>query len=218
MIILIGSEKGGAGKTTIATNIAAMLASNGRDVLLLDTDTQSTASDWGALRNMNADLPQITVLQKTGDVAPEIPKLVSKYDDIVIDAGGRDSAELRSALLVTHVWYVPLRPSQFDFWTLGKMNSMYTQASMYNKELRGYVLVNSASTHISHDDYGDMRSNIEESSLELSISGACLYERAAYKKAAAEGAGVHELKAKDYDKKAIMEVAELYKEIINGKA
>ena len=79
MIILIGSEKGGAGKTTVATNIAAMLAVNGRDVLLLDTDTQATSTDWGALRDENADLPRVTVLQKTGAVNREVAKLVSKY-------------------------------------------------------------------------------------------------------------------------------------------
>ena len=38
MIILIGGEKGGTGKTTIATNLSAMRALAGRDVLLVDTD------------------------------------------------------------------------------------------------------------------------------------------------------------------------------------
>ena len=38
MIILIGGEKGGTGKTTIATNLAALRAMAGRDVLLVDTD------------------------------------------------------------------------------------------------------------------------------------------------------------------------------------
>jgi chromosome partitioning protein len=43
MIILIGGEKGGTGKTTVATNLSACLASAGRDVLLVDADRQGTS-------------------------------------------------------------------------------------------------------------------------------------------------------------------------------
>ena len=46
MIVLIGGEKGGTGKTTIATNLAALRAMAGRDVLLVDTDPQGSASYW----------------------------------------------------------------------------------------------------------------------------------------------------------------------------
>ena len=44
MIILIGGEKGGTGKTTIATNLAAKRAMENRDVLLIDTDAQGSAN------------------------------------------------------------------------------------------------------------------------------------------------------------------------------
>ena len=46
MIVVFGGEKGGTGKSTIATNMAAMLAMSGKDTLLLDTDRQGTASAW----------------------------------------------------------------------------------------------------------------------------------------------------------------------------
>ena len=51
MIILIGGEKGGTGKTTIATNLASIFKHNGRDVLLVDTDKQGSASFWCATRD-----------------------------------------------------------------------------------------------------------------------------------------------------------------------
>ena len=50
MIILVGGEKGGTGKTTIATNLAARLKDPGADVLLVDTDKQGSASSWAAMR------------------------------------------------------------------------------------------------------------------------------------------------------------------------
>lgn len=215
MIILIGSEKGGAGKTTVATNIAAMLAVNGRDVLLLDTDTQATSTDWGALRDENTGLPRVTVLQKTGAVNREIAKLVSKYDDIVIDAGGRDSEELRSALLVTHVWYIPIRASQFDVWTIAKAAKVFEQMSTFNPELKPKILVNSASTHVSRNDHDDVEKILVETTDLLTLSAACICDRSAYRKAASIGACVLELKGRDYDKKAVQEMETLYEEIIS---
>ena len=57
MIVLIGGEKGGTGKTTIATNLAALRAMAGRDVLLVDTDPQGSASYWTTSRDENAIKP-----------------------------------------------------------------------------------------------------------------------------------------------------------------
>lgn len=46
MIILVGSEKGGVGKSTIATNVVTYLALQGKDVMLVDADKQGTSSNW----------------------------------------------------------------------------------------------------------------------------------------------------------------------------
>ena len=50
MIIAVINQKGGAGKTTIALNLAAALAAEGKRVLLVDADPQQTAQDWAAVR------------------------------------------------------------------------------------------------------------------------------------------------------------------------
>ena len=50
MIIAVINQKGGAGKTTIALNLAAALAAEGKRVLLIDADPQQTAQDWAAIR------------------------------------------------------------------------------------------------------------------------------------------------------------------------
>ena len=216
MIILIASEKGGAGKTTVATTIAAMLAQNNRDVLLLDTDTQSTSTEWGYLRDEANTYPRVTVLQKTGAVNKEVAKLVSKYDDIVIDAGGRDSEEMRSALLVAHAWYIPVRASQFDIWTISKVSKIYEQMSGFNPELRPKVLVNGASTHASHNDRKLVEDVVIEVTDSIAVSQCVLSERSAFRKAASMGCCVTELMGKNFDKKAAAEATALYEEIING--
>ena len=64
MIILIGGEKGGTGKTTLATSLAAVRAKEGNDVLLLDTDLQGSASKWIKIRDHFKVEPGIASVQK----------------------------------------------------------------------------------------------------------------------------------------------------------
>ena len=59
MVILIGGEKGGTGKTTLATNLAANLVLEGSDVLVIDTDHQGSFTTWSALRDETDKLNQI---------------------------------------------------------------------------------------------------------------------------------------------------------------
>jgi chromosome partitioning protein len=142
MIILIGGEKGGPGKTTIATNLAAMRTKALFDVLLIDTDKQPTASYWCSLREDNRIEPRVASIQKFDKaVKTETLALKTKYQDIIIDAGGRDSPELRSALLVADKAIFPLRPSQFDLWTLGRLNTLVETASDLNENLKAYVVL-----------------------------------------------------------------------------
>ena len=58
MIVAIVAEKGGVGKTMIATNLAAMRASAGSRVLLIDADRQGSATFWTEFR-AGRDLPQV---------------------------------------------------------------------------------------------------------------------------------------------------------------
>ena len=67
MIILIGGEKGGTGKSTIATNLAAIRAIAGKEVLLLDTDAQASATYWAALRDDLEGKVRVPCLRKTGN-------------------------------------------------------------------------------------------------------------------------------------------------------
>ena len=64
MIVLIGGEKGGTGKTTVATALAVMHALGGRDVLLVDTDKQGSATTWA--------LPRVAVASQNGTVQARV--------------------------------------------------------------------------------------------------------------------------------------------------
>jgi len=213
MIILIGGEKGGSGKTTIATNLSAMRTKDTGDLLLIDTDKQQTASYWCSLREDNQIFPRVASIQKFEKaVRTETLALKTKYKDITIDAGGRDSSELRSALLVADKAIFPLRPSQFDLWTLGRMNTLVETATEFNEKLNAFIVINQASPNPAVKEVEEARELINEfGNLKLLKTHLC--ERIVYRRAAIQGMAVTEYKPEDT--KAIEEMKNLYEEIFD---
>lgn len=211
MIVLFGGEKGGAGKTTLATNIAVLRTSKQKETLLVDTDRQSTSSFWCSVREEKGVTPRVGSIQKYEKaVRTEIKELSKKFDDIIIDAGGRDSPELRGSLLVCNKAIFPLRPSQFDLWTLSRLNLLVETAREINESLQAYVVINMASPNPNVKEAEDMRELVKEF-LQLDILKTTVYERIVYRRAALEGMGVVEYKPEDL--KAVQEITNLYNEI-----
>ncbi len=137
MLLLIGGEKGGTGKTTVATNLSAIKALKGYDILYVDTDAQGTGSYWCSIRDEESVKPRVPSIQKFGaNLKDDLLSLSNKYNEIIIDAGGRDSKELRSGMLVANIAIFPIRPSQFDLWTLKKLDDLSGDASTFNPKLK----------------------------------------------------------------------------------
>src|ERR1700719_831935 len=127
MLILVGGQKGGTGKSTVATNLVAIRALCGNDSFLFDIDPQCTSTLWASRRDENNITPRISSSQKILDkrmlnagtvIRNEIKALLLKYEDIIIDAGGADNEVLRAAMTLADVLVLPLMPSAFDTWTL----------------------------------------------------------------------------------------------------
>lgn len=215
MIILIGGEKGGTGKTTIATNLAAMRALAGRDVLLIDTDPQGSANYWAQSRDEENIAPRVACVQKFGKGLPaEVKDLAHRYQDIIIDAGGRDSVELRSALVVTQKAYIPIQPSQFDIWTLNQMDELVEAAKAFNANVQASVIISRSSTNPSVHESDDTGKLLDDFS-NLDLADVTIRDRIAYRKAAKDGLAVTELKPKDA--KAVEEMEALYREVFGNE-
>jgi chromosome partitioning protein len=215
MIILIGGEKGGTGKTTISTNLAAMRALAGRDVLLIDTDPQGSANYWVQSRDEEEIIPRVACVQKFGKGLPkEVQDLAHRYQDIIIDAGGRDSVELRSALVIAEKAYIPIQPSQFDIWTLNQMDELVETAKAFNPALQAKVIISRSSTNPSVHESEDTCKLLSDFS-NLDLAGVTIRDRIAYRKAAKDGLAVTELKPKD--PKAVEEMESLYKEVFGNE-
>jgi len=215
-IVLFGGEKGGTGKTTLATNMAAMLALAGKDVLLLDTDRQGTASFWATVREEADVEPKISCVQKFGKgLAAQVRDLAGRYDEIVIDAGGRDSIELRYSLGVSDRAYIPVQPFQFDIWTLQQMEELVEMAKGLNHELQSFIVLNRVSANPSvHEDQETRDFLREEDFQHLTLVDSMLRDRIAFRKSARDGLSVVEWKQ---DNKAAQEMNQLFEEVYGGR-
>lgn len=205
-ILLIGGEKGGTGKTTLATNLAALQAVSGRDVILVDTDNQGSASYWAAVRD-ELDVPRIAFVKLHGKGLPnQIRDLAQRYQDIVIDAGGQDSVELRAAMTVAERMLIPIQASQFDTWTLERMSALVEMASGINPELQALCVINRASPNPRVREADEARELINEYD-NLTLLDMVIRDRKTYRDAAREGMSVVELRT---DAKAAEEMSALH--------
>lgn len=214
-IVLFGGEKGGTGKTTLATNMAAMLAMEGKDVLLLDTDRQGTASFWAAVREEAEVDCSIACVQKFGKgVASQVRDLADRYDEIIIDAGGRDSVELRYSLGVCDRAYIPVQPFQFDIWTIRQMDNLVEMAQGFNEEMEAYLVLNRVSTNPAVREDKETQAFFQDEGFEhLGMVNSVLRDRIAFRKSGRDGLSVVEWKQ---DKKAVLEINQLFEEVYGG--
>jgi len=212
MILLIANEKGGCGKSSIAVNLAVMRSAQGFDILLVDSDKQQTATFWSAVRDENKTDPRISCIQKTGKIHNDLKNLAEKFDDIIVDTGGRDSAEVRSGMIVADILLCPFRASQFDIWTLDKLQEIVNSAKELNEKLKVIGLLNLTSTNPGVNETAEAQDFIREYDF-IKLAETNLKDRIVWRKSVREGLAVTEYKPQD--KKAVNEINDLYKEVFN---
>ncbi|NWJ49111.1 MAG: AAA family ATPase [Chloroflexi bacterium] len=211
MILTVGNTKGGVGKTTLAVNIAIARALAGSDVLLVDGDEQGTSVAFTELRTEKLGEPGYTAVSlQGGAIRTQVRQLASKYDDIVIDVGGRDTGSIRAALLVTHKLLVPVQPRSFDLWAMYQVAELVKEARELNTDLAALALLNIA----------DSQGRDNEEALEavreiegLQMLGVTIGRRKAFPNAAAAGRSVLEQSPKDA--KAVEELQAVIRAIYN---
>ena len=109
--ILVASSKGGCGKSTLSTQLAAYFALAGKRSVLVDADPQGSSSDWCALRAEQPH-PVIAVNGREKKWAKQLPADTQR---LVIDTpAGADEALLKPFLKRTHTVLVPVLPSAID--------------------------------------------------------------------------------------------------------
>ena len=212
--ILVGCGKGGTGKTTIATSLAARLAMRDR-VKLLDADPQQSALKWSK-RRRRAGLDDIAASSFTAAIgARRLRRLVRSDADVtIIDVSGRDSAEFRMSLAVCDVAILPLRPSQADVETSSALFDTVCRAAALNPALLARVLLTQAPPYSWTTELDEARQLLGKWSEGMPVLNAAIFARKAYRTALAEGVGVHELPSRTGGK-AAAEIAAVASEVMD---
>jgi chromosome partitioning protein len=216
-VILIGGTKGGTGKTTIATNMAVECINRGEDTIFMDCDRQQSASNWVSVRDSHRketkNLKGLPCIQKYGNNVNEaILSLKKKYKNVIIDAGGFDSAELRSALTTVDKFYTPFSPTQTDIWGLANLDQVIAWAKPYNKKLEPKVFINLADPNPNVKTLEKTKKILKDAKTQcIKLCDVVIYRRISFVHAIPQGRGVSELDSTDM--KAVNEVRSLYNEI-----
>lgn len=193
MIILVGSQKGGVGKSTIATNLAVEFAHRGQDVCLVDADSQRSAAKWHADRVEQGIAPQIACVEKLGNIHSTLLDLDSRYDVVLVDVAGKDSKEMRTGMVAAHMLLTVARPSQFDLDTFEHLNEVIEQALDLNPELDVRGLLTQASSNRKVTESDDAGAYLADFPL-IKPLRTLVRERKAYRDVIPEGLGVVEWK------------------------
>lgn len=122
MIISVLSQKGGSGKTTISTNLAAALAQAGKNVVLVDSDEQGSARDWAAA----SDTPEVEViaLDRPGMLA-SVKRLSADF--VVIDGSAKLDKMAAETVKISDLVLMPIQPSPYDVWASADLIDLVKQ-------------------------------------------------------------------------------------------
>ncbi|MCT9846775.1 AAA family ATPase [Leclercia adecarboxylata ATCC 23216 = NBRC 102595] len=213
MIICVGSNKGGPGKSTTAINLAVGLALRGHDVCGCDADKQHSFSIWHAFRQEQEVKPEITLVQAEGNISKTLLALDQKFDFVVVDVAGRNSTEFVTAGVVADVIIAPHLASQLDMSTIEELKKQYENWQLLNEDLKLYVYHTRGNTNASvkKKERAEFLEFMSEHP-ELAVLDAVNYERKPYRDSIPFGLGVLELKGRGAED-AKEEVIQLMNEV-----
>jgi len=202
MLIAIAHQKGGVGKSTVATNLAVELF-----LPVVDLDSQHSVKLFAAVRKSEKGR-ELEVY--TPETVSELKEVLSKERDLLVDSGGYDNDLNRYVLAVADCVITPVAPSQIEVFGLLKFLKIVQKAFEVNSDLKVYVLINNA--------YPQSKRKIEElkkfvnEETPFEVLDTVLHRRVDYQTAYLEGLSVCELNPNG---KACSEFKFLLKELQN---
>jgi chromosome partitioning protein len=206
--ISIVSQKGGAGKTTLAIHLATMAAATGHTPILIDLDPQATAAAWSDWRS--GESPEVITAPHTRLIETLSKAQQLGADIAIIDTPPHADAAAVQAVKAADLVLIPCRPQAFD------LHAMKTTADLTNLTQKPvYVVFNGHQPQATA-----MLAQAQEiiGSLGLSCAPVSLSERAIYRHATGQGRAVTELEPIGKAAREVEAIWEWASKIIGAKA
>ncbi len=206
--IVVAHQKGGVGKSTIASNLAIEI-SKFQEVSVVDLDMQRSISYFNSVRKESREPLQIQYVNKFED----LQKIVNNNDKtLIIDVGGFDSNLNRAAILGADIIITPVSDSAIEVVGLLSFKNIINDVQRVRPNIKASVLLNRI--HNSAKSSIDKLKKFISTNHEFILLNSILRDRVEFKKAFENGVSVKELNP---NSKAALEIEILIREIINGQ-
>lgn len=205
MIITISSLKGGVSKSTTAVNAAVELTRQGLRVALVDADPNTNTSvTWAGDREAHSPgLAPVMSVQRKGNLRNTLLDMDQAYDVVIVDVGGYDSQEMRTAATASHLLVVPMTPSPVDLDPLGKFMALLARVWDFNPGMVARGLMTQVDSRSSGDRLDDAKAILTDYP-DLPLLDTVMHRRNSYIDVMPVGRGVVEWT--DYKAKAEMQL------------
>jgi chromosome partitioning protein len=208
LIITLAHQKGGVGKSTLATNLRGYFAGGGYKAALVDIDPQGSVSKLvRTFASQEGREPEHIIERGSFKDYGELLKLLEAYDIAIIDTPPYLSKELEDVFEITNMVLVPCKASPLDFLAIGDTLDLIREAKLKRKELIAAVVMTMTITGT--DFTSSIRKELEKTEfpvLKTEIGNRVAYMRSLLRANTVLG---------DENRKAWDEVESLGKEIIS---
>ena len=205
-VIGVIQVKGGAGRSTVSTNLAGELSKQGKTILIDCDMPQGTSASWYAVRHQAGKAG--TLIADTATSYRELVAKVEQYADadyIVLDGPPRIAELTRSTLVLADICLIPVGASAAEIWATGDILALIEEASKV-KPINARMVW---TRYRPHTRLAQGLTELAKKELGLQALGTSLGMRVSYMEALGEGLTVAELS----DASAKVEVKFLVNEV-----
>jgi chromosome partitioning protein len=208
-VIAILNQKGGSGKTTIATNLSRAMHLAGAKVLLIDSDPQGSARDWHAAGN--GQLLNVVGLDRP-TLDKDLRAIQSGYDVLVIDGAPQAHNLTVAAIKAANIILIPVQPSPYDIWGTSDIVDLVKQRQeVVDRQLRVAFVI---SRKVRGTKIGDeVREALATYGLPIFEAGTT--QRVIYANSAASGTTVLDMEPNGHAAEEIQAIASELQELMN---
>ena len=207
-VITLANQKGGCGKSTIVLNLAIELASQGKRVIVFDTDPQGSCHETIAARS-DGKMPGLKVVMVYENLYQAIETCDGEYNFAIIDTPPHDNEVVTVATVCSDLIIIPVQDSPLDIRSTKTTVDLIHQARELNPDLMAYFLLSRIQVN---SVMARELSEVLKATYQFDILDTKIANRMAYKYSLIYGQSVSEFSEKDHSAKEIQSLA---KEIVS---